>query len=36
VLALGGRISLDNRVSDGHICGLDATVLLPLADNHAA
>jgi two-component system sensor histidine kinase TctE len=36
VLALGGRISLDNRVSDGRICGLDATVRLPLADNTAA
>ena len=36
VMALGGRISLDNRVSDGRICGLDATVQLPLADNVAA
>ena len=36
VLALGGRISLDNRVSDGQICGLDATVRLPLADNTVA
>jgi two-component system sensor histidine kinase TctE len=33
VLALGGRISLDNRVSNGQICGLDATVWLPLAHN---
>ena len=33
VLALGGRISLDNRVSNGQICGLDATVRLPLAHN---
>jgi len=33
VLALGGSISLDNRVQDGCILGLDATVRLPLAHN---
>jgi two-component system sensor histidine kinase TctE len=35
VLALGGRIVLDNRESGGRIVGLDALVHLPLArDNH--
>ncbi|MEO8545308.1 MAG: sensor histidine kinase N-terminal domain-containing protein [Burkholderiaceae bacterium] len=29
-LALGGQITLDNRVAHGHIEGLDATVRLPL------
>ena len=31
VLALGGSIALDNRVSGGHVVGLDAVVKLPLA-----
>jgi len=31
VLALGGRIALDNRESGGQIVGLDAVVSLPLA-----
>jgi two-component system, OmpR family, sensor histidine kinase TctE len=31
-LALGGQITLDNRVAHGHTEGLDATVRLPLAD----
>jgi two-component system sensor histidine kinase TctE len=31
VLALGGRIALDNRESGGQIIGLDALVHLPLA-----
>jgi two-component system sensor histidine kinase TctE len=35
VAALGGAISLENRVTQGHITGVDATVRLPLADNHA-
>ncbi|HQX61459.1 MAG TPA: ATP-binding protein, partial [Burkholderiaceae bacterium] len=30
-LALGGQITLDNRVVHGHTEGLDATVRLPLA-----
>jgi two-component system sensor histidine kinase TctE len=30
VLALGGTLSLDNRIDHGHISGLDATVRLPL------
>ena len=33
--ALGGTISLENRVAHGHIEGLDTTVRLPLADNPA-
>jgi len=33
VLALGGSISLDNRMREGSIDGLDATVGLPLAHN---
>lgn len=31
VLALGGRIQLDNRMAQGHIAGLDTIVHLPLA-----
>jgi two-component system sensor histidine kinase TctE len=31
-MALGGQITLDNRVVHGQIAGLDATVQLPLAD----
>jgi len=31
VLALGGRIALDNRESGGQVVGLDAVVSLPLA-----
>jgi two-component system sensor histidine kinase TctE len=31
--SLGGRISLDNRMQGTHISGLDATVVLPLAEN---
>ncbi|MDO9406465.1 MAG: sensor histidine kinase N-terminal domain-containing protein [Polaromonas sp.] len=31
--ALGGSITLDNRVQHGHVEGLDATVRLPLADS---
>jgi two-component system sensor histidine kinase TctE len=31
VLALDGRIALDNRESGGHVVGLDAVVRLPLA-----
>ncbi|HSV53689.1 MAG TPA: sensor histidine kinase [Burkholderiaceae bacterium] len=34
VLALGGTISLENREERGHVTGLDATVRLPLAQNH--
>ena len=33
VLSLGGSISLDNRLQQGHVQGLDATVRLALADN---
>ncbi len=33
VQSLGGRIALDNRLEDGRVAGLDATVRLPLADN---
>jgi two-component system sensor histidine kinase TctE len=33
VLALGGSISLDNRVQHGRCTGLDATVRLPLVQN---
>ena len=33
--ALGGTISLENRVAHGHIGGLDTTVRLPLAENPA-
>jgi two-component system, OmpR family, sensor histidine kinase TctE len=35
VRALGGSIALENREVHGHIEGLDATVRLPLSDNHA-
>ena len=31
--SLGGRIALDNRIAEGQVSGLDATVWLPLADN---
>ena len=31
VLALGGRIALDNRESGGRVIGMDAVVHLPLA-----
>lgn len=34
VRALGGTITLENREVHGKITGLDATVRLPLADNH--
>ena len=34
VRALGGTIALENRETHGHIDGLDATVRLPLAENH--
>lgn len=30
-LALGGSVQLHNRLSEGHICGLDASIQLPLA-----
>ncbi|MFZ3119181.1 MAG: ATP-binding protein, partial [Variovorax sp.] len=30
VQALRGRIALDNRLADGRVVGLDATVRLPL------
>lgn len=33
VQALGGSISLDNRMAEGRVQGLDATVRLPLAHN---
>jgi len=33
VLSLGGRIALDNRVENGTIAGLDASVWLPLEEN---
>jgi two-component system sensor histidine kinase TctE len=33
VRAAGGRITLDNRLHEGRIAGLDAVVRLPLADN---
>ena len=35
VSALGGTISLEDRVAHGHIEGLDTTVRLPLAENPA-
>jgi two-component system sensor histidine kinase TctE len=35
VSALGGTISLDNRMAHGHIEGLDTTFRLPLAENPA-
>jgi two-component system sensor histidine kinase TctE len=35
VRALGGTITLENRENHGRISGLDATVRLPLAENHA-
>ena len=34
-LALGGTIGVENRADHGQIRGLDATVRLPLAENHA-
>ncbi len=34
VLALGGRIALDNRESGGQVVGLDAVVHLPLAEQN--
>ncbi|MDB5875532.1 MAG: periplasmic sensor signal transduction histidine kinase [Ramlibacter sp.] len=34
VRTLGGTIELENRETHGHIGGLDATVRLPLAENH--
>lgn len=33
--ALGGTIALDNREQDGVVTGLDATVRLPVVQNHA-
>jgi two-component system, OmpR family, sensor histidine kinase TctE len=33
--SLGGRIALDNRIAEGRVSGLDATVGLPLAENGA-
>lgn len=33
--AAGGSITLDNRIEDGKVAGLDAVVRLPLADNDA-
>jgi two-component system, OmpR family, sensor histidine kinase TctE len=33
--SLGGRIALDNRITEGRVRGLDATVRLPLAENGA-
>jgi two-component system, OmpR family, sensor histidine kinase TctE len=35
VAALGGTLSLENRIAQGHIEGLDTTVRLPLGDNPA-
>jgi two-component system, OmpR family, sensor histidine kinase TctE len=35
VAALGGTLSLENRIGQGHIEGLDTTVRLPLGDNPA-
>ena len=35
VAALGGAISLENRVAHGYIAGLDSSVRLPLAENRA-
>lgn len=35
VLALGGHITLDNRLLDGQLAGLDATVRLPIAQNQS-
>ncbi len=35
VRTLGGSISLDDRAAGGRVSGLDATVRVPLADNHA-
>lgn len=32
--SLGGSMALDNRTSQGRVLGLDATVRLPLVDNH--
>jgi two-component system sensor histidine kinase TctE len=34
VTALGGRITLDNRLQDGHTVGLDACVTLPRTHEH--
>ncbi len=33
--SLGGRITLDNRIAEGRVSGLDASVGLPLAENGA-
>lgn len=33
VIALGGHITLDNRLLDGQLAGLDANVRLPIAQN---
>lgn len=33
VMALGGHITLDNRLLDGQLAGLDANVRLPIAQN---
>ena len=33
VSSLGGRLALDNRLDQGRVRGLDATVALPIADN---
>lgn len=35
VMALGGHITLDNRLLDGQLAGLDATVRLPIAQNQS-
>ena len=32
-MALGGHITLANRLLDGHLAGLDANVRLPIAQN---
>ena len=36
VRALGGSISLENRLDDGAVIGLEATVRLPLVQNKAS
>ena len=36
VRALGGSIALENRLADGEVIGLDATVRLPLVQNKAS
>ena len=35
VMALGGHITLDNRLLDGQLAGLDANVRLPIAQNQS-